>query len=145
MEVYSYQQPVKESQVSKLYQLAAKVVYYINLNMAERFTKIMDWYCLCSKFSGCPLPNDIKDYCFICQIEKHCNSYEIEKNYDINYIIKTITNLKGDLDEYTEFDPSSDYFWLDDNTRKFRGLHGRETVFYLTDYVNQFPKIKKFH
>ena len=104
----------------------------------------MDWYCLCREFSGCPLPNGTRD-CFVCQIEKHYNFNDIEYNYDINYIIKTYINLTKDLDKYTNFDPTSDYFWLDDYVDKIREYDGRVIICYLRDYISKYLRIEKIN
>ena len=130
--------------VPKLYALVANEVYYFNLNTAYMFSKYCDWYCRCSEFSGCPFKNGQKLYCYCCQLEQKYNHYKIELSFSIKFIIKTNISLKKDLKEYSKFDPTTNFFWLDDYTNKTK-FRERICISTLRDFVNNHPKTSEFY
>ena len=82
--------------------LAARLVYYINVNFMYNLRKIQvnPFSCLCYQYSGCPLSNGVKDYCNICSLFTKHNVEDNEKNFSIRHLIKKNIELVKDLKEY---------------------------------------------
>ena len=130
--------------IRKLYQLAVREIYYFYNNTAHKISAHSDYYCDCHNFSGCEWKNGRKLYCFVCRIEFEFDGNELEKCFDIKKIINTYIKLKKTLEEYYNYDPTTNFYWLDDYTEKWRmedGIH----IWSLENYVfNSAQLIDKF-
>ena len=105
--------------------LAARLVYYINVNFMYNLRKIQinPFSCLCYQYSGCPLPNSVKDYCNICSLFTKHNVEDNEKNFSIRHLIKKNIELVEDLKKYYINIDNSDYdFKLNGKSISFHSI-----------------------
>ena len=91
-----------EEKVPSLKFFAARLVYYINVNLMFNLNKaaISTYYCNCNKYSGCRKPNKIMDYCDYCSLATKHNPYDHEKDYKIKNIINKHIEMVDDFKKY---------------------------------------------
>ena len=51
--------------IRKLYQLAAREIYYFTVNTAHKISQHYDYFCDCYNFSGSEWKNGIQLYCIV--------------------------------------------------------------------------------
>ena len=84
--------------------LAARLVYYINLNCMFNLEKtVIDaWECNCNLFSGFRKINGIRDYCDLCSLNiKHQPSQEEESNFKVKNLVNKHISLINDFKNYS--------------------------------------------
>ena len=88
-----YQQP------ECLLNLAAKWVFYLNLNTIYKLENTMhgNFCCCCWEYSGCPKSNGELIYCVICQLGRNYISHIWYRNYDVMDHIKLHQQIVKDL------------------------------------------------
>ena len=101
----------KKEKVPSLKFYAARLVYYINVNLMFNLHKaaISYYNCNCRKFSGCRKPNKIMDYCDYCSLAVKHNPYDYEKDYKIKNIIDKHIEMVKDFKKYNIDITNEDY------------------------------------
>ena len=82
--------------------LAARLVYYINVNCMYNIRKaqINPFYCLCDDYSGYPLPNGLRNYCDVCYLFPKHDVEDNEKAFSIKHLIDKNIELMADLKKF---------------------------------------------
>ena len=104
--------------------LAARVVYYINVNCMYNIRKaqINPFYCLCDDYSGCPLPNGLRNYCNVCYLFLEHDVEDKEKAYSVKHLINKNIDLVADFDKCNVQIDNTDY--------QFKFRNGYDVSFY---------------
>ena len=101
----------EEEKVPSLKFYAARLVYYINVNLMFNLHKaaISTYNCDCQKFSGCRKENKIMDYCDYFSLAVKHNPYDYEKDFKIKNLIDKHIELINDFKTY-EIDITNEDF-----------------------------------
>ena len=104
--------------------LAARSVYYINVNCMYNISKaqINPFYCLCDEYSGCPLPNGLRNYCDVCYLFLEHDVEDNEKAFSVKHLINKNIDLVIDFKKYNVQIDNTDY--------QFKFRKGYDVSFY---------------
>ena len=100
----------EKEKVPSLKFFAARLVYYINVNLMFNLQKaaISTYNCECDKFSG-RKSNEIMDYCDYCSLAIKHDPYNHEKDYKIKNIINKHIEMVADFKKYDINISNEDY------------------------------------
>ena len=132
----------EEEKFPSLKFFAARMIYYLNLNIMYNLHKesLVYFYCECYKYSGCEHKNGLKNYCIRCSMEIKHNPFDYEKNYRIKNLIDKHIELINDFNEHNIDITNHDY------VIKLFGPHFNELSFYDTVFKNSlFIKKDSFY
>ena len=120
----------KEEKVPSLKFYAARMVYYINLNIMYNLHKesLICYYCRCYEYSGCVNENGFMNYCIRCSMEIEHNPFKYEKDYKIKNLINKHIKLINDFNEH-KLDISNDDYIIKLWGPYFNQLSFYESVF----------------
>ena len=94
--------------------LAARLVYYINLNCMYNIRKsvLNPFECNCLFYSGCTLPNGAKNYCELCMLNLKHDPADNERVFSVRELIKKIIEMVNDIKQTNVNIDNSDYTFV---------------------------------
>ena len=119
---------------------AARLVYYLNVNCMYNIRKaqINPFYCLCDQYSGCPLPNVLRNYCNVCYLFSKHDVEDNEKEYSIRHLVNKNIEL---VDDFRKFNVK-----IDNNDYIFKFRNGNDVSFYDIVFSNSLSiKLDTFY
>ena len=129
----------KKDSFPSLTYLAARLVYYINLNCMYNIRKAIlnPFQCKCNDYSGCPLPNGVKDYCDVCYLFNKHNAEDNEGVFNIRDIINKNIELANDLKKCKVEIDTTDYTFVTFNRLEmysfYKSVFSKQSLFIKPD------------
>ena len=104
----------KDKDFPSLIFLAARLVYYINLNCMYNIRKaiINPFQCKCDDYSGCCFANGVREYCDVCYLNKKHDPENFENVFKIRDIINKNIELINDMKKYDIQIDTGDYTFV---------------------------------